>query len=98
MLHHIAAKVIGATPCWASHCEKRIQTVANEGFHANGSFDSALRRKVSMTVEVLFNLAYLTKFSAEDPAEVRRYVGLAEDRLADLVDFLGGSKTTTPGR
>lgn len=67
--------------------------MANDGYRANGSYDSALRRRVSVTVEVLVNLAYLTKLSAEDPAEVRRYMGLAEDRLAELVDFLGGSIT-----
>jgi hypothetical protein len=67
--------------------------VADNGFRANGSFDSALRLKVSLTVEALLNLAYLTKFSAEDPIEVRRYMGLAENRLTELAGLLGGSTT-----
>jgi hypothetical protein len=40
------------------------------------------------------NLADLAKLSAEDPAEVRRYIGLAEDRLAELGPFLGRSTAT----
>jgi hypothetical protein len=64
-------------------------TSDQHGFRANGSFDSAIRRKVGMTVEVLLDLAYLTKVKAEDPVEVRGYVGLTEDRLADLIGFLG---------
>jgi hypothetical protein len=68
--------------------------VANDGFRTNGNFDSAIRRKVSVTVEVLLNLAYLTRFSAEDPVEVRKYMGLAEDRLTELAGFLGGSTST----
>jgi hypothetical protein len=62
----------------------------NDGIGTNGEFDSALRRRVSVTVEALQNLAYLTKLSAEEPLEVRKYTGLAEDRLAELVRFLRG--------
>ncbi|MGB9416186.1 MAG: hypothetical protein WCB58_07710 [Acidobacteriaceae bacterium] len=67
--------------------------MANDGYRVNGSFDSAFRRRVSVSIEVLVNLAYLTKLSAEDPAEVRRYIGLAEDRLAEMARFLDGSTT-----
>ena len=67
--------------------------MANDGFGVNGSFDSALRRRVSITVEVLVNLAYLTRVSADDPTEVRRFTGLAEDRLTELARFIG---STTP--
>ena len=67
--------------------------MANDGFRANGSFDIALRHKVRVTVEALLNLAYLTKVNAEDPVEVRKYVGFTEDRLTELAGLLGGSTT-----
>ena len=72
---------------WETGAERIVYI---SGIGTNGEFDSALRRRVSVTVEALQNLAYLTKLSAEEPLEVRKYTGLAEDRLAELVRFLRG--------
>jgi hypothetical protein len=52
--------------------------------NAHRSSDPALKGRIGVTLEVLMNLIYLAKREAENRERCRTYLGLAEQRIAEL--------------
>jgi hypothetical protein len=53
------------------------------------SADEAFRRKMTITLEVLKNLTYLTMSDVGDTVRLCRYMALAEQWIADLARYMG---------